>query len=164
MHSLGTTTVSRAVSIALRTTANITVATNNPVPVTWGARDGTYENRRFTHSLGGFTVTVGKKGRYKFSIKLNGRMTGSSLSTQNRTDSVVAFIAINNQSVSRSVMYAAPYQQSGGYFTITGEIDEVSLNAGDFVALYVYRLITTGTVVITGNESSMTIEQTAEEK
>lgn len=61
MHSLGTTTVSRAVSIALRTTANITAATNNPVPVTCGARDGTYENRRFTHSLGGFTVTVGKK-------------------------------------------------------------------------------------------------------
>lgn len=164
MHSFGTNTVTRAVSIALRTTANITVATNNPVPITWGARDGTYENRRFTHTLGGYTVTVGKKGSYKFNVKLNGRMTGSSLSTQNRTDIVVAFLAVNNQTLSRSAMYAAPYQQSGGYFSVTGEIDEVSLNAGDFVALYVYRLITTGTIVITANESSMTIEQTAEEK
>jgi hypothetical protein len=163
MHTLGTNTVSSAVSIALRTSNNITVATNNAVPIVWGERDGKPDLKRFTHSLGSFTVSVNRKGKYKISVKLNGRLTGSSLSVQNRTDNVVVFLAINNRTYKPSYLYASPYQQSGGYFTVNGVIDEISLNAGDFVALYIYRLVTTGTISIAASEAVMSIEQTSEE-
>lgn len=161
MHIKGTQTVARAVSIALRMTSNLTIATNNPVPIVWGARDGVPDTKRFTHSVGNYTITIAKSGKYKFSVRLNGRMTGSSASTQNRTDNVVAFLAINNISLTRSILYAAPYQQSGGYFTIAGDVEEVDLVAGDFVALYVYRLATTGTIVLTSTEATMAITQTS---
>lgn len=158
MHINGGLTLAKAGSIALRTTTALTVATNTAVALTWGAREGNYDTRRYTHNLGSFTVTVNQTGTYKITFNMNVRMTGSSLSTQNRTDTVVAFLAVNTQTLPRSYTYGAPYQQSGGYVTLSNTIDNLQLNAGAVVSLYVYRLITTGTISLLSGESNMTIE------
>ncbi len=158
MHINGGLTLAKAGSLALRTTGAVSVATNNPVAIVWGAREGNLDTRMYTHNLGSFTITVNQTGRYKIAFNMNVRMTGSSLSTASRTDTVVAFIAVNNQTVSRSQTYGAPYQQSGGYVTLSNILDNIQLNAGATVVLYVYRLITTGTISTISGETNMTIE------
>lgn len=158
MHINGGLTLAKAGSLALRCTSNLTVARNTPVPVTWGARDGNYDAQRYSHNLGNFTVTVNETGTYKITFNLNVRMQGSTVSTASRTDTVVAFLAINNQTLTRSTVYAGPYQQSGGYVTLTGVIDNIQMNAGNFVVLYLYRLVTTGTITARANEMTMSIE------
>lgn len=158
MHINGGLTLAKAGSIALRTTSALTVATSSAVALTWGARDGNLDTRMYTHNLGSFTVTVNQTGRYKIMFNLNVRMTGSTLTTASRTDTVVAFLAINTQSLARSNTYGAPYQQSGGYVTLTNTIDNLQLNAGSVVSLYVYRLISTGTISLLSGESTMTID------
>lgn len=157
MHINGGLTVARSGAISLRTTSALTVATNNPVPVTWGAREGTLD-KRYTHNLGSFTVTINETGRYKISFNTNVRLSGSSLTKSDRTDTVVAFIAVNNQAISRSYAYGGPYQQSGGYCTLTNVIDNLQLSAGSFVVFYFYRLVTTGTISALSGETNMTIE------
>lgn len=157
MHINGGLTVAKAGSLALRTTTNLTVATNNPVPVTWGEREGLLD-KRFSHNLGGFPVTINETGRYRIAFNTNVRLTGSSLTKSDRTDTVVAFIAVNNQVLSRSYTYGGPYQQNGGYCTLTNVIDNLQLNAGSFVVLYFYRLVTTGTISALAGETNMTIE------
>jgi hypothetical protein len=147
-------------SIVLKNTLTISVATNQPIPVVWGEVEGQPNAKLFSHIKGRSEIVSRMSGRIKIGFKLNCTLTGSKGSSSNRADTVVAFLAINNVSVDRSVSYGSLYEVGGGLTSIISELDNLNINTNDVIRLYLYRLTNNGTIVMRPNEASISIELT----
>ena len=156
----GNMSPTKANSIVLRTTTNISIATNQPIPIVWGEVDGQPNAELFSHVKGRSDITSLMLGRVKISFKINCTLSGASGVQATRADTVVAFLALNEISIDRSVSFVPLYQQGGGLTTMSTDIDNVSVKPKDTLKLYVYRLTNNGTIRMAPADVTMSIELT----